>query len=440
MAAPLIQAIRGMSDTLPTDAVYWRYLERCLVETASSYGYQEIRFPIVEQTTLFKRSIGEATDIVEKEMYTFTDRNGDSLTLRPEGTAVCVRAGIEHGLLYHQIQRLWYLGPMFRHERPQKGRYRQFHQFGIEAFGMPGADIEAEIILFTNRIWEILGCKEQLKLQINSLGSSAARATYKQHLINYFTAHKNILDEDSERRLTTNPLRILDSKNPDMQALIANAPTLTESLDEASAQAFTRLQHLLTAAKINYEINPRLVRGLDYYNGMVFEWVTNQPGAQNAVCSGGRYDVLVELLGGKPTPAVGFALGMERVIALLQQNITLQESADVYVILVGETAEEKGLLLADQWRREFPALRFIVNCGGGNFKSQFKRADKSGARFAFILGDHEMQQEIVSVKFLREEQEQIEVAWGEIKTLLEPELSSAMVDYNPPYTTLKSPA
>lgn len=416
MATPLIQAIRGMSDILPTDTPYWRYLERHLFEIASSYGYQEIRLPIVEQTTLFKRSIGEATDIVEKEMYTFEDRNGDSLTLRPEGTAVCVRAGIEHGLLYNQIQRLWYLGPMFRHERPQKGRYRQFHQFGIEAFGMPGADIEAEIILFSARLWEILGCKEQLTLQINSLGSSEARLAYKQRLVDYFTAHKQDLDEDSQRRLTTNPLRILDSKNPHMQALLAKAPTLTESLDELSRQSFNRLRHLLDAANIAYEINPRLVRGLDYYNGMVFEWLTDQLGAQSAVCSGGRYDALVELLGGKSTPAVGFALGMERVIALLQQKQTLQESIDVYVILLGETAEEKGLLLAEQWRLKSPELRFLVNCGGGSFKNQLKRADKSGARWAFILGDDEIQNKQVLVKFLREEREQMRLLWDETAT------------------------
>lgn len=418
MTSPTIQAIRGMSDILPGETSYWRYVEDRLVKTATAYGYQEIRFPIVEQTALFKRGIGEATDIVEKEMYTFDDRNGDSLTLRPEGTAVCVRAGIEHGLLYNQIQRLWYSGPMFRHERPQKGRYRQFHQFGIEAFGMPGADIEAEVILLGNRLWELLGLSEHITLQLNSLGSAEARANYRQHLVEYFTAHKAELDEDSQRRLHTNPLRILDSKNPAMQETIANAPTLSESLDTASKESFARLRHLLDNANIKYEINPRLVRGLDYYNGVVFEWVTDQLGSQNAVCSGGRYDVLVELLGGKPTPAVGFALGMERIIALLQQTLTLEDGADVYVILVGETAEAKGLLLTEQWRRTSP-LRFIVNCGGGSFKSQFKRADKSGARMAFILGDDEVAQEKISVKFLREEKEQLSLGWDEIKIFLE---------------------
>ncbi len=417
MPSPVIQAIRGMRDILPVETPYWRHLERCLLETALNYGYEEIRFPIVEQTALFKRGIGEATDIVEKEMYTFADRNGDSLTLRPEGTAVCVRAGIEHGLFYNQIQRLWYLGPMFRHERPQKGRYRQFHQFGIEAFGMPGADIDAEIILFANRLWELLGLTQHVKLQINSLGSADARAAYRQHLVAYFEQHKAVLDEDSLRRLITNPLRILDSKNPDMQAVIANAPTLSESLDAASVQTFTRLQYLLDQAGIAYEVNPRLVRGLDYYNGMVFEWVTDQLGSQNAICSGGRYDVLVELLGGKPTPAVGFALGMERVIALLQQTLKLENDVDVYVILVGELAEEKGLLLAEQWRRD-AALSVMVNCGGGSFKSQFKRADKSGARMAFILGDEEVAAEKVSVKFLREEKVQVSLDWKEVGAFL----------------------
>lgn len=415
MTPQVIQAIRGMNDILPTETPYWRYIEHHVVNIARSYGYQEIRFPIVEQTTLFKRAIGEATDIVEKEMYTFVDRNGDSLTLRPEGTAVCVRAGIEHGLLYNQIQRFWYLGPMFRHERPQKGRYRQFHHFGIEAFGMPGPDIEAETILMSAHFWDILGCKAQVQLQVNSLGSAEARAVYRQRLVDYFTTHKNDLDEDSLRRLTANPLRILDSKNPGMQTLIAQAPTLTESLDAPSAEAFARLQLLLTSAGVTYEINPRLVRGLDYYNGVVFEWVTDQIGAQGTVCAGGRYDALVELLGGKSTPAVGFAVGIERVIALLQRTTILEESADVYVILVGALAEEKGFALADQWRCTLPNLRFVVNCGGGSFKNQFKRADKSGARWAFILGDEEIQAGNVSVKFLREEQPQIALEWNKVQ-------------------------
>ncbi len=320
MATPVIQAIRGMNDLLPAETGYWQYVEQQLRFVAAGYGYQEIRFPVIEQTNLFKRSIGEATDIVEKEMYTFADRNGESLTLRPEGTAGCVRAGIEHGVLYNQTPRLWYLGPMFRHERPQKGRYRQFYQFGIEAFGMPGVDIEAEVIFLSARLWELLGLQDDSTLHINCLGSVAARATYREQLVAYFAAHQHRLDEDSQRRLTTNPLRILDSKHPDMQALIAQAPTLLSCLDEASQQQFDQLKRLLDNANLSYVINPRLVRGLDYYNGVVFEWVTNHDRAQNAICSGGRYDGLVEVLGGKPTPAVGFALGMERVIALLQQK------------------------------------------------------------------------------------------------------------------------
>lgn len=416
--AQVLQAIRGMSDVLPQDATYWRYLESQLIQLASSYGYQEIRFPIVEQTALFKRSIGEATDIVEKEMYTFEDRNGDSLTLRPEGTAVCVRAGVEHGLLYNQIQRLWYLGPMFRHERPQKGRYRQFHQFGLEAFGMSGADIEAEIILLSADLWQRLGLQGYAKLQLNSLGSAEDRARYRQCLVDYFTAHHAELDEDSQRRLTTNPLRILDSKNPAMQAMLAKAPVLSDSLSEASAQQFQQLCQLLDRAGVEYEINPRLVRGLDYYNGCVFEWVTDQLGAQSAICSGGRYDSLVELLGGKPTPAVGFALGIERVIALLQQARPLEpEAVDVYVVLAGEAAEQQGLLLAQQWRQQ-SGRSVLVNCGGGSIKSQFKRADKSGAKIALVIGDNELAAQIATVKFLREEKPQVELPWSDVAGFL----------------------
>jgi len=402
-----IQAIRGMRDILPLENRYWRHLENCLLNVASAYGYREIRLPLLEQTALFERSIGGATDIVEKEMYTFPDRNGDSLTLRPEGTAGCVRACIEHGLLYNQIQRLWYWGPMFRHERPQKGRYRQFYQFGVEAYGMPGPDIDAEIIFMSAKILELLNLRGSVTLQLNSLGSKAARAQYREQLVAYFSAHPTQLDEDSRRRLTTNPLRILDSKNPDMQALIAAAPLLTECLDEVSAQHFTQLRYLLDTAGIAYQINPRLVRGLDYYGGLVFEWITDELGAQSAVCSGGRYDVLVELLGGKPTPAVGFALGMERIVALLETRLQLTDPLDAYLILVGQLAEEQGLILAEQWRRELPELRLQVNCGGGSFKNQFKRADKSGARLAFILGQDEIESQTVSVKFLREERPQL---------------------------------
>ncbi len=410
-----IQAIRGMRDILPVETPIWRHVENCLLQVSASYGYQEIRLPLVEQTALFERSIGGATDIVEKEMYTFADRNGDNLTLRPEGTAGCVRACIEHGLLYNQLQRLWYFGPMFRHERPQKGRYRQFYQFGIEAYGMAGPDIDAEIIFMSAKILDLLRLRGAVTLQLNSLGSLVARAKYRERLVAYFSAFEQQLDEDSRRRLHTNPLRILDSKNPAMQSLIAEAPLLVDSLDEDSATHFSALRQLLDQAGIAYQINPRLVRGLDYYGGMVFEWVTDELGAQSAVCSGGRYDVLVELLGGKPTPAVGFALGMERVVALLETRLQLTDTSDAYLILVGQLAEEQGLILAEQWRRELPQLRLQVNCGGGSFKNQFRRADKSGARLAFILGQDEIQSQSVSVKFLREERPQVIVPVQGIK-------------------------
>lgn len=410
-----IQAIRGMRDILPPQPAQWRYLENCLTTIAAAYGYREIRFPLLEQTALFRRSIGEATDIVEKEMYTFLDRNGDSLTMRPEGTAGCVRACIEHSLLYNQQQRLWYLGPMFRYERPQKGRYRQFHQFGIEAYGMPGPDIDAEVIFLSANIWERLGLQDAVNLELNSLGSPAARAHYREQLIAYFTAHRDQLDADSQRRLHTNPLRILDSKNPDLQTLIAAAPMLTESLDQESHQHFQQLRHLLDAANIAYRINPRLVRGLDYYNGTVFEWVTSELGAQSAVCSGGRYDALVEELGGSQTPAFGFGLGIERVVALLESRSIRHEDLDAYLLIVGEEAEQRGMQLAENWRREIPGLRLQVNCGGGNFKSQFKRADKSGAQWAFILGPDEMQNAQVSIKYLREEQPQKTISQNKLK-------------------------
>lgn len=413
-----IQAIRGMSDILPSQSPYWRYLEHHLTSIAISYGYQELRFPVVEQTALFKRSIGEATDIVEKEMYTFDDRNGDSLTLRPEGTAGCVRACIENGLLYNQQQRLWYSGPMFRHERPQKGRYRQFHQFGMEAFGMSGPDIDAEMLFMTARLWKRIGLEKQVTLQLNTLGTSEERAAYKVILVEYFKAHENQLDEDSKRRLTTNPLRILDSKNPDMQSLIADAPILAEALGEDSTKHFEDLKRLLDHAGIKYEINPRLVRGLDYYGGVVFEWVTELLGAQGAVCSGGRYDKLVEMLGGKPIPAIGFALGMERVIALLENVYKPTTPLDIYFVLVGQVCEEKGMALAEKWRNEMPDLNILVNCGGGSFKSQIKRADKSGAHIALILGDEELESNNLSIKFLREDKPQITIAMNQVKSFL----------------------
>jgi histidyl-tRNA synthetase len=408
-----------MSDILPSQSPYWHYLENHLIQLAHGYGYREIRFPIVEQTTLFKRSIGEVTDIVEKEMYTFDDRNGDSLTLRPEGTAGCVRACIQHGLLHNQQQRLWYLGPMFRHERPQKGRFRQFHQFGIEAFGMPGPDIDAEMLFMTARLWQRLGLKDHVILQINSLGTSEERAVYRTTLVDYFKTHQNALDEDAARRLATNPLRILDSKNPDMRSLIANAPLLSDALGAASAEHFESIKHMLDRAGIHYQVNHRLVRGLDYYSGMVFEWVTELLGAQGAVCSGGRYDKLTEMLGGRPVPAVGFALGMERVVALLETLLLpagKDDDAilDVYFVLIGEECEQKGKELAEKWRDESPKLRLQLNCGGGNLKSQLKRADKSGAKVAFILGENELSSQTITIKFLRDAREQINVSMDQI--------------------------
>ncbi|MCA1805502.1 MAG: histidine--tRNA ligase [Xanthomonadaceae bacterium] len=372
-----IQAIRGMNDILPDQTPAWQYLEDRVRTVLHAYGYQEIRLPILEKTELFQRSIGEVTDIVEKEMYTFADRNGDSVTLRPEGTAGCVRAGIEQGLLYNQQQRLWYMGPMFRHERPQKGRYRQFHQVGVEVFGMAGPDIDAELILMTARMWRELGLRD-VTLQLNSLGTLEARGHYREALVAYLEQHRAALDEDSLRRLESNPLRILDSKNPDMQALIEAAPRLSDYLDEESKQHFTRLCALLDGAGLAYELNPRLVRGLDYYGRTVFEWVTTRLGAQGTVCAGGRYDGLVEYLGGRPTPAVGFAMGIERLIALLEESGVAFPSAapQVYLVTVGGRAEAHGLILADRLRDALPGLRVLLNGGGGSFKNQFKMIEQ----------------------------------------------------------------
>jgi len=404
-----IQAIRGMNDILPSESYIWQFVEDKLRTVLHSYAYHEIRMPIVEKTELFKRSIGEATDIVEKEMYTFQDRNGDNLTLRPEGTAGCVRAGLEHGLLYNQIQRLWYLGPYFRHERPQKGRYRQFHQCGAEVFGIEGPDIDAELILLSAKIFEKLGLKSYVTLQINSLGSVEARANYRKELVNYLTARQNELDEDSQRRLTTNPLRILDSKNPLMADLIANAPKLTDHLDPKSADHFAKLQEYLTKAGLGYTINPCLVRGLDYYTKTVFEWVTNELGAQGTVCAGGRYDGLVVQLGGKATPALGFAIGMERLILMLQQsqeNLALSP-LDFFIMTDGDAAFQKGLALSEQLRDRFPQRSVLLHCGGGSLKNQFKKADKSGAKWAIILGEQELQTNSIGLKSLREKTEQM---------------------------------
>jgi len=398
-----------MNDVPPEDTPYWQKLEAEIRAVLAGYGYQEIRFPIVESTELFKRSIGEVTDIVEKEMYTFEDRNGDSLTLRPEGTASCVRAGIQGGLLYNQIQRLWYMGPMFRHERPQKGRYRQFHQVGVETFGMTGPDLDAELILMTARLWKRLGL-DGLELQLNSLGTSEARAAYRRQLVDYFGAHREQLDEDSKRRLEGNPLRILDSKNPDLRELIAQAPKLTEHLDAESREHFATLCGILDAAGVSYRVNPCLVRGLDYYSRTVFEWVTDQLGAQGTVCAGGRFDGLVEQLGGKPTPAAGFAMGLERLLELVRGQLRPDHEPHAYLVLVGDTAQRQGLVLAERLRDAVPGLRLQTHCGGGNFKNQFKRADKSGAKVALVLGDDEVAQGSVGVKYLREDTQQQNLA------------------------------
>ncbi len=392
-----------MHDILPDQSPYWRWLEAHARQILAAYGYQEIRLPIVEKTELFQRAIGEVTDIVEKEMYTFDDRNGDSLTLRPEGTAGCVRACLEHGLLHNQTLRLWYQGPMFRHERPQKGRYRQFYQLGVETYGMPGPDIDIEIILLSHRLWLALGIRERVVLQLNSLGTAAERAAYREHLVAYLSQHLDVLDADSRRRLHTNPLRILDSKNPDLHAILQQAPVLFEHLGENSRRHFAALTQALDAAGVAYQINHRLVRGLDYYAMTVFEWVTDALGSQGAICAGGRYDGLVEQLGGKPNHAIGFAMGLERILALLELSapVTLPPAADLYIIRSGEAAEQAGLLLAERIRDALPGLKVHLNCGGGSFKSQFKKADKSGALLAVIIGDDEAAKEQATLKLLR---------------------------------------
>lgn len=409
-----IQAIRGMRDILPEQTELWQQVEAVVRELLNGYGYSEIRMPIVEKTELFCRSIGEVTDIVEKEMYLFDDRNGDSLALRPEGTAGCVRAAIEQGLLHNQVQRLWYIGPMFRHERPQKGRYRQFHQIGVETFGFSGPDIDAELIMLTARLWKKLGLSERMTLQLNSLGTSEERAVYRAELVRWLEARKERLDEDSLRRLDSNPLRILDSKNPEMQSLIEEAPMLSDFLGETSSRSFEQLTAMLDAVGIRYQLNPRLVRGLDYYCNTVFEWVTKELGAQGTVCAGGRYDGLVEQLGGKPTSAIGFALGLERLISLLEngENSFSEPQTDGYLICVGEAAQAEGAIMAERLRDELPALKLVLHCGGGSFKSQFKRADKSGAQFALILGEEEMANRQIGLKSLREKGDQKAISFS----------------------------
>ncbi|MEH0688414.1 histidine--tRNA ligase [Vibrio cholerae] len=400
--AKTIQAIRGMNDCLPTQSPLWQKLETAVKNVISAYGYNEVRMPIVEMTHLFSRAIGEVTDVVEKEMYTFEDRNGDSLTLRPEGTAGCVRAGIENGLLYNQEQRLWYMGPMFRHERPQKGRYRQFHQCGVEVFGLDGPDVDAELIMMTARLWRELGIDKHVRLELNSIGSLDSRAEYREALIEFLTQHMDILDDDCKRRMHTNPLRVLDTKNPEIQAVLGDAPRLSDYLDADSKQHFAGLCELLDAAGIEYTVNERLVRGLDYYNRTVFEWITESLGAQGTVCGGGRYDGLVEQLGGKAAPAVGFAMGLERLVLMLEtlELTDVRRSVDVYMVTAGEGTMMAGMKLAEQLREQVPGLRVMNHFGGGNFKKQFKRADKVGAAVALVLGENEVADSTVVVKDL----------------------------------------
>ena len=424
-----LQAIRGMNDILPEQTPVWRYFEQTVADLLDSYGYRQIRMPIVEFTELFKRSIGEVTDIVEKEMYTFADRNGDSLTLRPEGTASCGRAVMEHGLINNgQVQKLWYIGQMFRHERPQKGRYRQFHQIGVEAFNLPGPDIDAELIILTWRLWKQLGIQEVVTLELNSLGTAEARAVYRKALVEYLEQHFDQLDEDSQRRLSTNPLRVLDSKNAQTQALLENAPKLDQYLDQESVEHFNGVKARLDAAGVPYVINAKLVRGLDYYGKTVFEWVTTELGAQGTVCAGGRYDGLIEQLGGKPTTGVGFAMGIERLILLLETlgkiPASLARTVDVFVCAFGEQAELQALNLVEALRDQQPQLRILVNAGGGSFKSQFKKADRSGALYALVLGEDECAQQVVAIKPLRTESEQITVPWDQLSEHLAQQFSS----------------
>ena len=418
--ANVIQAIRGMNDILPEQTPAWLYIEHVFQSLMQQYAYQQIRLPVVEKTELFKRSIGEVTDIVEKEMYTFEDRNGDSLTLRPEGTAGCVRAGIQNGLLHNQQHRLWYQGPMFRHERPQKGRYRQFHQLGVETFGLVGPDIDAELIAISAQLWKRLGIEKYVTLEINSLGTAECRAVYRDKLVDYFTAHQEQLDEDSQRRLHSNPLRILDSKNPDMQVLNDNAPKLMEHLDDESREHFAQLCQLLDTLGIAYRVNPRLVRGLDYYSKTVFEWVTDSLGAQGTVCAGGRFDGLVEQLGGRATPAMGFAIGMERLVLMLEAADVEQGDLrpHVYVVVGSEQCNAPAMKLAEDVRDANGSLRVMMNCGAGSIKSQMKRADKSGAQYALILGEDELSDSSITVKNLRSDAEQQRIAQSDLPAWL----------------------
>ncbi|MCA0403072.1 MAG: histidine--tRNA ligase [Proteobacteria bacterium] len=422
-----IQAVRGMNDILPHETPYWQFLEKQFAELMQQYGVQEIRFPLVESTQLFKRSIGEVTDIVEKEMYTFNDLNGDSLTLRPEGTAGCLRACLEHGLLHNQQQKLWYKGAMFRHEKPQKGRYRQFYQFGVEVFGIEGYAIELELISLCYRLWKRLGIQKEVHLEINTLGELEERQAYRETLVAYFKAHFDKLDEDSKRRLERNPLRILDSKTPEMQNLINNAPKLLDSLGEKSRGLFDNLCKGLEHLKIPYQFNPRLVRGLDYYGHTVFEWVTDKLGSQATVCAGGRFDALVEQLGGRASKAIGFAMGAERLLLLLETlNCQKKEEkhSDVFIMPGSEGAIFKAIDFAEKLRDKNPEWQIITNTQGGSFKNQFKKADKSGAKLALIFGEEELQQGKIGLKNLRSESQQISLHEDEMMDYLQQFLSA----------------
>lgn len=391
-----------MNDCLPTQSPLWQKLENTVKNVISAYGYSEVRMPIVEETNLFSRAVGEETDVVSKEMYTFDDRNGDSLTLRPEGTAGCVRSCIQNSLINRDEQRVWYMGPMFRHERPQKGRYRQFHQCGVEVFGLNGPGVDAELIMMTARLWRELGIDKHVRLELNSIGSVEDRAEYRTALVAFLEKHVDILDDDSKRRMHTNPLRVLDTKNPEIQAVLGDAPRLSDYLGEESKQHFNGLCELLDAAGIEYTVNQRLVRGLDYYNRTVFEWITESLGAQGTVCGGGRYDGLVEQLGGKATPAVGFAMGLERLVLMLEtlELTDVRRSVDVYMVTAGEGTMMAGLKLAESLREQIPGLRVMSHFGGGNFKKQFKRADKVGAAVALVLGENEVADGTVVLKDL----------------------------------------
>ena len=413
MASKGIQSVRGFCDVLPEQSPLWQHAEAVIRDVLEGYGYREIRLPVLERTELFRRSIGEVTDIVEKEMYTFEDRNGESVTLRPEGTAGCVRAGIESGMLHQGEPRLWYMGPMFRHERPQKGRLRQFHQVGAEVFGVAAAELDAEMILMTARMLRALGL-DDVRLQLNSLGTPEARAAYRERLTAYLRRHEDRLDDDSRRRLETNPLRIFDSKDPGVQAVMADAPRLLDALDEASAEHFETVRALLDRAGVAYEVNPALVRGLDYYTRTVFEWVSDRLGAQGTVCAGGRFDGLVEQLGGRPTPAIGFALGLERLVALLEDSGAAGRGGPPHAYLVVATGSGEGLALAERLRDALPGLRLQCHTGPGSFKAQLKRADRCGARFALILGDEELAEDCITVKDLRGEAGQRRLSLDEL--------------------------